>query len=54
VYGGVDRVVEMLAPLAELGVDDIVARTMDVPQSQAVRSIELLGRVREQLAQVRG
>jgi alkanesulfonate monooxygenase SsuD/methylene tetrahydromethanopterin reductase-like flavin-dependent oxidoreductase (luciferase family) len=54
VYGGVERVVEMLAPLAELGVDDIVARTMDVPPSQAVRSIELLGRVREQLAQVRG
>jgi alkanesulfonate monooxygenase SsuD/methylene tetrahydromethanopterin reductase-like flavin-dependent oxidoreductase (luciferase family) len=54
VYGGVARVVEALAPFAELGVDDIVARTLTVETPRAVRSIELLGEVREQLGRLEG
>lgn len=50
IFGGVERVAERLAAFAELGVDDIVARTMAVDQSAALRSIELLGLVRLQLA----
>lgn len=50
VFGGVDRVTEQLAPFVDLGVDDIVARTIDVDDMAAVRSVELLGSVREQLA----
>lgn len=53
VFGGVDRVVELLAPFADLGVDDLVARTMSVEPSKAVRSVELLGEVREHLAALR-
>lgn len=48
--GGVERVAESLRRFAELGVDDIVARTMRIDGAAAVRSIELLGQVREQLA----
>lgn len=53
ICGGVERVVEALAPFAELGVDDIVARTMTVAPERAVRSVELLGHVREHLASTR-
>lgn len=49
-FGGVERVVESLAPFADLGVDDIVARTMSVEPARAIRSVELLGEVREHLA----
>lgn len=49
VFGGVDRVAERLKAFADVGVDDIVARTMAVDQSAAVRSLELLGEVREHL-----
>lgn len=47
VFGGVERVTERFGELAELGVDDIVTRTMKVPQSQALESIELTGEVRQ-------
>ena len=49
IYGGVDHVAERLAAFAALGVDDIVARTMSVEDTAAVRSVELLGSVREQV-----
>ncbi len=49
IYGGVEHVTEQLAACAEVGVDDIVARTMAVDDDVAVRSVELLGAVREQL-----
>lgn len=56
VFGGVERVVDALAPFAAIGVDDIVARTATaggvVTATEAVRSIDLLGAVREQLAAV--
>ncbi len=54
ICGGVGRAVEMLSPLAELGVDDIVFRTMAVSQEAAVRSVELMGKVREALSKFRG
>lgn len=47
VFGGVDRVTERFGQLAELGVDDIVTRTMKVSQSQALESIALTGEVRK-------
>ncbi len=50
VFGGVERVIEALTPFVELGVDDIVARTLSVDSARAVRSVELLGLVREHLA----
>lgn len=49
IYGGVEHVTERLAAFSGLGVDDIVARTMSVDDDVAVRSVELLGAVREQL-----
>jgi alkanesulfonate monooxygenase SsuD/methylene tetrahydromethanopterin reductase-like flavin-dependent oxidoreductase (luciferase family) len=49
VAGGVDAVTERLATYRELGVDDVVARTITVDQDTAVRSIELLGDVRRRL-----
>ncbi len=49
VFGGVGQVAERLAAFASIGVDDIVARTMSVPQDAALRSIELLGDVRAKL-----
>lgn len=50
VCGGVERAAEHLASFADLGVTDIVARCVDVPQPDAVRTIELLGQVRDKLA----
>ena len=41
---------EQFASLAELGVDDVVARTIAVDQQTALRSIELLGDVRRTIA----
>lgn len=49
VCGGVERVAESLSRFAAIGVDDIVARTVAVEPDRAVRSIELLGSVREHL-----
>ncbi len=42
-------IVDALAPFAGLGVDDIVARTPNIEASAALRSVTLLGTVREQL-----
>jgi alkanesulfonate monooxygenase SsuD/methylene tetrahydromethanopterin reductase-like flavin-dependent oxidoreductase (luciferase family) len=50
VAGGVEHVAERLGAFAELGVADIVARTISVDRPTAVRSIELLGAVRSTLA----
>ncbi len=49
VFGGVERVAERFAELGSLGVDDIVVRTMKVPQPMALESIGLTGEVRRQL-----
>lgn len=49
IFGGVDRTAERLAALSAAGVDDVVVRAMSVSQSEAVRSIELMGEVRRQL-----
>lgn len=50
VCGNVARVTSDLAAFAGLGVTDIVARCVDVPQDEAVATIELLGQVRAALA----
>ena len=50
IYGGVDRAVERLSDLADVGVDDVVVRTMAVGQAEALRSIELIGDARRLLA----
>ncbi len=50
VVGGVAEMAEQFEQLRAIGVDDIVARTMNVDQPMALRSIELLGEVRRQLA----
>ena len=50
VCGGVDRVADDLAAFAELGVTDIAARCLDADQADAVRTLELLGQVRQRLA----
>lgn len=50
VVGGVESVVEQLQPFADLGIDDIVSRTIAVEQSAALESIEQLGAVRTLLA----
>ena len=47
IAGGVEHVAERMAGF---GVDDIVARTIAVDQPNALRSIELLGAVRELIA----
>lgn len=54
VFGGVNRVAERMRAFADIGVDDIVARTMAVDQPAAVRSLELLGEVREHLHEAVG
>lgn len=50
VAGGVEHVAERLSGYSDIGVTDIVARTISVEQATAVRSIELLGDVRRLLA----
>ena len=54
VCGGVGRVVDLLEPFARAGVDDVVARTIAVSSTEAVRSVELLGLVREGVGPVTG
>ncbi|MDZ7675898.1 MAG: LLM class flavin-dependent oxidoreductase [Acidimicrobiales bacterium] len=50
-YGDVEQVSEQLATFADLGFTDVIIRTMmGIPQPDAVRSIELCGRVAELLA----
>lgn len=50
-YGDVDQVAEQLAVFADLGFTDVIVRTMmGIPQPEAVRSIELCGRVGDLLA----
>ncbi|MDH3302948.1 MAG: LLM class flavin-dependent oxidoreductase [Acidimicrobiia bacterium] len=54
IFGGVDRVAEAIAVLADIGAAhdsdiDVVVRTMAVDQPTAVRSIELLADVRTRL-----
>ncbi len=54
IFGGVDRVADAMAMLAEIGAAhgaevDIVVRTMAVDQATALRSIELLADVRSTL-----
>lgn len=49
VCGAPARVADLLAGFADLGVTDIAARCVDVPQADAVRTFELLGSVRERL-----
>lgn len=49
IFGGVERVTERFAELAAVGVDDIVIRTMNVPQSVALESIALAGDVRSHI-----
>lgn len=49
VFGGVDHVARSMVELAELGVDDVVARVIAVEQFEAVRAIELLSEVRDRL-----
>jgi alkanesulfonate monooxygenase SsuD/methylene tetrahydromethanopterin reductase-like flavin-dependent oxidoreductase (luciferase family) len=49
-YGDPESVAEQLAVFADLGFTDVTIRTMAVPQPDAVRSIELAGRVRTLLA----
>ncbi len=46
VCGDAAHVAERLASYRDLGVDDVVARTINVDEAAAVRSIELLGDVR--------
>ena len=50
VYGGVDAAVEQLAPLRDIGVDEVVVRCMTVDQADALESLELAGEVRAALA----
>lgn len=52
IAGGVDRVAALLAPWAEIGATDIVARNAAIPFADAERSTELLGDVRRQLLDV--
>ena len=50
VYGGVESVVDQLAPFVDLGVDEIVIRCMAVDQADALETLELAGEVRAALA----
>lgn len=50
VVGGPDQVAEQLARFAEIGFTDVIIRTMTVPQPDALRSIELAGRVADLLS----
>ena len=45
-----DRVTERLAPYADLGVDEIVVRCMNITQAEAVETLSLCGEVRRRLA----
>ena len=54
IAGGVAEVAERCAGFASIGVTDIVARTISVDQATALRSIELLGDVRAELAKTAG
>lgn len=49
-FGSPEHVAEQLSRYAEIGFTDVVIRTMTVPQPEAVRSIELAGKVAEMLA----
>lgn len=49
-FGDPDHVAEQIAPYKALGFTEVVIRTMTVPQEEAVRSIELAGKVAELLA----
>jgi alkanesulfonate monooxygenase SsuD/methylene tetrahydromethanopterin reductase-like flavin-dependent oxidoreductase (luciferase family) len=50
-YGDPEHVAEQLAVFAEIGFTDVIVRTMvGIPRPSALRSIELAGRVAEQLA----
>ena len=50
IAGGVEHVAEQMASFESINVDDIVARTITVDQSTALRSIELLADVRAAIA----
>ena len=50
IAGGVEHVAERMASFESINVDDIVARTITVDQSTALRSIELLADVRAAIA----
>lgn len=50
VAGGVERVTEALAPYADIGVDEIVVRCMNVGQAEALETLSLCGEVRRRLA----
>ncbi len=49
ISGGVDAVAERMSSFGTLGVGHIVARTISVDRSTALRSVELLGAVRERI-----
>lgn len=49
VYGGVESAIEQLAPLRDLGVDEVVVRCMTVEQPDALETLELAGEVRAAL-----
>ncbi len=49
VCGGVDEVAERLSAYAEVGVDEIVIRCMNVDQREALETLECAGDVREAL-----
>lgn len=48
-YGDPEHVAEQLAVYRDLGISDVITRTMFVPQEQALESIALTGRVAELL-----
>lgn len=52
-YGSPAEVAEQLAPYAELGFTDVIARSMFVPQPIAIETIELLGEVQQLLDEQR-
>jgi len=49
VFGGVDSVIEQLAPFKDVGVDEIVIRCMGIDQADALETLELAGEVRAAL-----
>ncbi|MEM9041832.1 MAG: LLM class flavin-dependent oxidoreductase [Actinomycetota bacterium] len=50
IAGGVDRVTEAFARYAEIGVDEMVVRCMNVTQPEAVETLALCGEVRSRMA----
>jgi alkanesulfonate monooxygenase SsuD/methylene tetrahydromethanopterin reductase-like flavin-dependent oxidoreductase (luciferase family) len=48
-FGGVESVIEQLAPFKDLGVDEIVVRCMQIDQADALETLELAGEVRAAL-----